>query len=357
MMLKNSLLIIGMAAMLLNVSCTQKAGGKALDTKNSISSDEGKDGKDGKKGAATTPKEKAKDSDEIKAATVYKISFVDLPGLVNLSGKADTVVHRQKISSEAVLSQKIKTMNEESFCKILIKGTFHSEDFLKLEDHELREIDKENDVFQTLLKFKNANGEIQFTCTHTTPNFYIEEFYQNMQPWLDMYDIETNKVNLVGYVNPRTENRMLNAIKISDVEKLEKIIIQEDRKQLFAMEDGQIKDMDEASALVANGDGKMSCAILYVVGQLSRDKVFIRVEKGVAEETPAHVSTATIYAIYRADAENLFALTCLVKKTTSWSELMNTGKNILQFGVLERPAYNKKYDEVLEIHKELKEKK
>ncbi len=301
----------------------------------------------------------AADSDEIKNTAAVKISFADLNGLLEISQMKNSAIHRQMEfqSQDSEIIAQLKKMNEENMCRVHINGKFHEKDYLLLANHERNPIDKAEDIYKSELTFKNANGEIRFTCLHTTPNFFVEDFYINLQKWITVYNMEETPLNIKDYVSPRTENRLLNAIKIANLEKFEKIIMSDDRKELYSLFNGDVVDMDAASGEVANKDGLMSCSVPYVVGTLSKDQVFIRVEKGIAEETPAEMKTGTIFAIYRADAENFFAITCLSKKTSTWLDFMKIAKGIISFGVMERPEYSKKYDEVIEIHKEFKAKK
>lgn len=359
------LLAIGVASLLLNASCKQqftsssesnlahKGAISATPTSakpNATSSD-----------ASLTAKSphsttKATDSDEIRTSTNYKISFKNLNELMKIAQLKDRVVFKQKVESATELEEKIKSMNEETFCQIKVQGSFHSEDYLKLASTDLQQVDKKNDIFQSRLIFNNANGEVQFLCTHTTFNFYVEEFAMNMNNLLHIFDLDSKEVSFANYINPRTENRIGNAVKIKSIENFNKVLIKEEASELFGMVDGKIMDLDEASSLVANKKSKMSCAIAQVAGKISTDKVYIRVEKGVIEETPAGVPTASLFATYRADEENAFVVTCFALKTASWFELTRTANSVLQFGVLERPEYNIKYDEVMALHKKLMEK-
>lgn len=300
---------------------------------------------------------KASDSDEIKMSVNYKISFKNLPELVAAAQEKDLAVFKQRTSAASELQEKIKSMNEEHFCQIRVQGQFHPEDYLKLAVSELQQVDPKNDIYQTRLVFRNANGEMTFLCTHTTNNFYVEEFALNMKNLLHIFNLDNEGVALENFSNPRTENRIGNAVKIKNLENFNKVLIKDEAKDLFGMVDGKIMDLDEASSLVARGQSKMSCAIAQVAGQISSDKVYIRVEKGVIEETPTGVPTASLFATYRADEGNAFVITCFTQKTTSWFELTNAASAVLQFGVLERPEYNKKYDEVMALHKKMKEKR
>lgn len=72
-----------------------------------------------------------------------------------------------------------------------------------------------------------------------------------------------------------------------------------------------------------------------------------------SKETAKNITTATVFIIYRANDTHFFRFLCAIQKDTSWFELLETAKETLEFGVLGRLNYNKKYDEVKALHSQL----
>lgn len=297
----------------------------------------------------------ASDSEKIKNEEIIRIQFKDLPTLMKYANKADQVMHDQKIKSEALMKIDILKANEDSFCKMTTQDRFNSADYLKLDLSEMKQINQEFDIFETTLTFKNANGTIQFNCIHTTSNFYVEDFYINFQSLLLVTDFNGSPFNLKIYRNPRLEKRIINAIKLIDIDKLQKIVL-DPKKEGLGISHGQVDSIDKLSNLIAGGKEKMACMVAEKSGDFDKTKIYIRVEKGVAVDTPKNIPTATLYSIYRADEKNYFVITCLMSKKAPWIDLTEAAKGIFQFEVLQRLDYNKKYDEVFNIHQKLKSK-
>lgn len=297
----------------------------------------------------------ASDSEKIKKEENIRIQFKNLPALMKFANKTDQVMHDQKIKAEAVVKVKILTANEDSYCKMSTANRFNSADYLRLDQNETKQINQQNDIFETSLIFKNANGVIQFNCIHTTSNFYVEDFYKNFQSFLSVSDFDGSLFDLIHYRNPRLEKRMINAIKLIDIDKLEKIVL-DPKKEGLGISHGQVDSIDKLSNLIAGGKEKMACMVAEKSGDFDKSKIYIRVEKGISVDTPKNIPTATLYSIYRADEKNYFVITCLMNKKAPWADLMEAAKGILQFEVLQRLEYNKKYDEVFNIHQQLKSK-
>ncbi len=246
--------------------------------------------------------------------------------------------------------------NEDNYCKVSTQDKFSKSDYLKLDQSEIKLLNAEFDVYETTLIFKNRNGSIKFICTHTTSNFYVEDFYKNLQLFVQITNLNGEIFNLKDFVNPRLEKRMLNAIKIINVENLEKIVLDPQQKEGFGISHGEVESIDKLSNLVAGGKEKTACMVAERSGEFDKSKIYIRVEKGIAGDTPKNVPTATLYSIYRADEKNYFIVTCLMEKTAPWSNLMEATKGTIQFEALQRLDYNKKYDEIFKIHQQLKSK-
>lgn len=303
---------------------------------------------------STSGVEIAGDSEEIRKSTVdYKLAFVNLAELVRISEGRDLVIHQQKVIPESEVSEKLKQLNEDNYCKVAVKGNFNAKDYLKMQAPEKKDriqIDSVNDIWESTTKFSNKNGDIDVICTHTTSNLYLEDFQKNLQQIVNLHTPEGRVLDIKDYRNPRTENRMLNAIKIIDLEKLENVVMT-DKKEILALFEGETPLMDDAVAKVQKGSGQYSCSIPWVSGTLSKDKVYIVVEKGLAGEFLMTDVAVNSYSIYRDDAGNYFPMVCLAKKVAPKTAFMETAKGVFQFGALERLEYNKVYDDIMAAHK------
>lgn len=303
------------------------------------------------KGASEVPV--AKDSDEIVKSFVYKLTFKDLDGLMKISQKEKVVLYNKEIIAEDKAMAMLPSLNEENFCKVVTSDKFNKADYLKLEAPEMKELDKEKDLYQTTLTFKNSNGTLKFICAHPTNHFYVEDFYKNVQNLVEVRNTENKVFDVSQYTNPITDMRIINAMKIKDPKKLEKVILSNSAKDLFALSNGEALPLDTVSKMVDDGKKQMSCVISEKSGPFLTDKVYFRVALGVAEETPREVPTASVYAVYRADATHALAVTCFARKTAAWSELINESKGILEFGVLRRPDFTKPYKEMIQLHEKV----
>jgi hypothetical protein len=299
----------------------------------------------------------AHDSEQIKKSNDLKISIIDLKSLIQLSKKSEIVIHQQKIIKKSEIKTQILKANEDSYCQVKIQGDILSTDYLKLDMNELNQINTEFDVFESQLSFKNSKATISFNCIHTTSNFYVEDFASNFSKILNVYNLDGEIYDLKNYLNPRTEKRMLNAIKIIDTDKLEQVVLDEKTIEAHALSHGKVDSTDRLSNFIAAGKEKIACMVPEKSGAFDKSKVYIRVEKGIAMETPKNIPVATMYAIYRADEKNYFVLTCLMQKTAEWSELFDAAEGVFKFEALSRLEYNKKFDEVTALHKTLNSKK
>jgi hypothetical protein len=294
----------------------------------------------------------ASDSEKIKTQNGFKIAFRNLDAVKRLSENEKIVIMRQKevelTSPQALLGQ----LNEEQFCQIQLQGKFHPQDFLLLDfDHSsLVQTNKELDLYRTKMNFKNSNGVVAISCDHTTNNFYIEDMYQNLGQLIVVYGLENQVLDLKNFVNPRTERRRINAIKLKDVEKLKQIIINESTKEGLGISSGVVDSSDKLINFVAAGEKRATCSITNQVGEFKTDHTYIRVEKGILVDTPKDFPLVTLYSTYRADKEHFFELSCFMKKSEEWNVLFDAMKGVFEFGVLDRVAYNKTFDEIKALH-------
>lgn len=311
-------------------------------------------GIEAKKTADASKVTKAKDSDEIKNKPSMKLSFKNLKGLIEISD-TNSVVFKSKVVDGVEAEKTLEAGNEAHFCRIEGAYLFHPDDYLELaagSDKFL--INKENDIYDTRLEFKNSNGTLTFICNHASRGFYIQDFAENFMSYINLV-AATTVVDGKKFVNATTEDRFLNAIQIQDVEKMKKIILV-DGNEGFAMNNGEVKSADLLANQIAAGKEQMACMVADKAGDFDTKKVYFRVENGIAADTPKEIPTATVYSIFRADEKNYFTLSCIVQKSTPGSEIFKVAKNILKFGALERNEYNKQYQKMIDLHEGLKPK-
>lgn len=294
----------------------------------------------------------ATDSEKIKTQDGFKIAFRNLDAIKRLSENKKLVIMRQKevelTSPQTLLGQ----LNEEQFCQIQLDGKFHPQDFLllDLDSAKNEQIDKELDLYRTQMQFKNSNGVATIVCDHTTNNFYFEDMYQNLGQLIVVYGLENQVLDLKNFVNPRTERRKINAIKLKDIEKLKQIVISADTKEGLGIASGVVDSSDKLINYVAAGAKEATCVITDKLGDFKTDRVYIRVDKGILVDTPKNIPSATLFSVYRADSEHVFELSCFMKKSAEWNVLFDAMKGVIEFGVLDRPVYNKTFDEIKALH-------
>jgi hypothetical protein len=294
----------------------------------------------------------ATDSAEISKLDVMKISFKNLSVLQELEKKAGGVLYAGQVLQEEAALIKLKNGNEESFCAVRGAHQFNPQDFLKIADGESHVLDEGESIYQTTLVFENSNGKLQFICTHVTGNYYVEELRLNFKDLITLQGFDGKTENEANYINPRTEDRHLQAVQIQDIEKLKKTIVKQGARENFALVRGEIQALEAAVNSVRSEKEVMACFVHEVLGKLEAGKTYVQVERGIGEDTPSRIPTAGIYHIYLADADNGFVLYCIQSKRAPLRELFVAFKDVFKFGVLERKEYRTKRAELIRIHKE-----
>ena len=285
-------------------------------------------------------------------APVVKIVLKNLDMLTELTKDKLNALHATKVVALTEIEKSLKNSDEDHFCQVAVTGNLAAGEKMALDRNDRKQIDKEFDVFISELEFKNTKGGLVFSCHHTTPNFFIEDFAINFATYLDVVMPDGTLIKTAGYVNEKTLKRHLHAIRIKDPQKLEKLLLS-DKGTSQALVKQEIVDATEAVALVEAGKAKMACVIDEKSGEFDPKLTYIYVGKGVAEETAKNIPTAKVYIMYRASETHFFRFLCFTRKDTSWFELMETAKGTLEFGILNRLEYNKKFDEVRELHTQL----
>jgi hypothetical protein len=174
--------------------------------------------------------------------------------------------------------------------------------------------------------------------------------YQNLGQLVVVYGLENQVLDVKNFVNPRTERRKINAIKLKDIEKLKQIVLSEETKEGMGIASGVVDSSDKLINFVAAGEKQATCVITAQLGEFKTDRVYIRVDKGILVDTPKDIPSATMYSVYRADKEHAFELSCFMRKSAEWNVLFETMKGVFEFGVLDRPTYNKTFDEIKALH-------
>lgn len=291
-------------------------------------------------------------SSDVAEPAALNLRLQNISAILKLAENDQWVLYQgkrlQKVSAKDFFADK----NEEHFCSVQANGNLKDNEPLKLVDNALKQTDVEADLYQTQLEFKNSSGKLIFACDHTTNNFFAEDFAINFKDFFQVLDFEGKPLKLEGHVNPRTERRQLNAVKLKNIEILEKIVLDEKSKEAFGLSEGGVDSLDKLSNLVAGGTKSMTCVVAEKQGEFLKDTVYIRVDKGVAQDTPREIPTATMYATYRADANHYFIVTCLMKKSDPWGVMMKATDSAFEFGVLDRTSYNKKFDEIKALHQQ-----
>lgn len=290
-------------------------------------------------------------SQAIKKEAFAKISFENLDEIAELMKNPDSVIYKGQISSEKNLAERIKSLNEENYCKVTFTGDVHKEDFFRLDAEKISStpLDTENVVNVFKATYKNSTGEVLLTCTHTTSNFFMQTAQMDLAKWITFYDFTGNKIDTTGYKNPLTEERKINAVKIKDLEKFKKIIMEENSQDSFAVLKGEVLDATSAFRAVAKQKETQACVVIDLGGTPTHELTYVRVAKGILEQTPPENPNASMYMIYRADAENFFILNCFMAKSEQWTKLMDTAQGVLEFGALDRVPLLKKGPELQKI--------
>lgn len=290
-------------------------------------------------------------SEAIKREAFAKISIENLDELVTLMKNPDAVIYKGQVASEKDLVEKIKTLNEENYCKVSFKGDVRKNDFFRLDVESLSStpIDTANVVNVFKVNYKNTSGEVLLTCTHTTSNFFMQAAQLDLAKWITFYEFAGQKIETAGYKNPLTEERRVNALKILDIEKFKKVLLDENSKETWAFLKGEIVDMADGYSAVANKKDTQSCIINDIAGTPTKELVYVRVAKGILEPTPDENPNANMYVTYRADAENFFIMSCFMAKSERWTKLMDTTQGVLEFGAMDRVTLLKKGAELQKI--------
>lgn len=298
--------------------------------------------------------EVAADSADIKKSEGAKISFNNMKPLLALSQDAEKVIFKEQIISAKEALTKLTNGNEGTFCRVDGAEKFHKDDYLTVVDGSIKVIDEENDIFRSTVIFQNKNGKLTLTCTHTTKHFYFEDVRLAFGNSINLVNFDNTAVNEENYVNPPTEDRLLGAIQISNLDAFKKITIDEKNKNQMAIVSGQILPVNEGIAKVEAGQEKMVCVIENPIGQIDSQKIFVNVEQGILEDTPKEIPNATISTIFMADKDTAFAVNCVQNKKALLKEFFSMAKGLFKFGALERREYNQKKRELKKSLKELR---
>lgn len=287
-------------------------------------------------------------SDAEKTA-VLKVKVVNQKLISEILNHADQVVYKSKVTPLEKALIDLKKGDEDSFCAISGDVDFNVQKMVAITAIDKKIVDQDADVFETEITLMSQNKKSLLKCTHTTSNFYIEQFAINMSKYFEVWN-DTQKMTTAGFKNPRTENRKLNAVKIKNLKMLQQASSLEDRKALVS---GRLVSEVESLELLKTGKERTVCVVSEASKDLDVSKIYIRVDKAMGPDKYAEVIEQ--HTIYRADKDNYFVLQCLMtKKTSEWYDLMNVGKGVLEFGVLHRNEYNKMYDELKALNEKLK---
>ncbi|MFZ3228738.1 MAG: hypothetical protein WA160_00940 [Pseudobdellovibrio sp.] len=280
---------------------------------------------------------KSDDTEKIKISQKGKISFKNLKGLIDFSD-TNLVLFHSKVMPEAQAIAELKKGNEDSFCRVEGAYAFNAEDYLNLLSiSETRLISKEFDIYETRYEFINSNGTMSLVCSHASTELSGVAIFINFMDYLNFYNGKGAVLETKNYLNSKTEERMLNVVQISDLEKMKKIIAAEDVEN-FALLNGQLSSLEQAYNLVAAGNEQQACVVAEKAGEMDTNKIYYRVDIN-AIKSPDDIPTGTINITYKANNENYFKLSCLVQKTTQTEELFKVAKGVLKFGAVGRLDY------------------
>lgn len=286
---------------------------------------------------------------EAEKTAVLKVKVVNQKLLAEILNQTNQVVYKSKVTPLEQALVDLKKGDEDSFCSISGDIDFVSKKMVAITAIDKKIVDQDADVFETEITLMSQNKKSLLKCTHTTSNFYIEQFAINMSKYFEVWN-DTQKMTTAGFKNPRTENRKLNAVKIKNLKMLQQASALEDRKALVS---GRLVSEVESLELLKTGKERTACVVSEISKDLGVSKIYIRVDKMMGPDKYAEVIEQ--HTIYRADKDNYFVLQCLMtKKTSEWYDLMTVGKGVLEFGVLHRNEYNKMYDEVKALNDKLK---
>lgn len=286
----------------------------------------------------------ATDIEAIKQTALLKFNFKDLKSLKEFSD-TDSVMFHGKILNIKEAMAILEKGDEDSFCRVEGASAFNEKDYLVLSSGTARQlVNKEADIYETRLDFKNSNGVFSFVCNHAAPGFYLQDVALSFKAFMNFYDPKNKFVDGVGFVNLSQEERMLNVIQILDVNKMNQIVLVQN-KEGMALVNGQVQSADQAFNFIAANNLKEACTITQKKGEFDTKKIYYRTGH-TTEQTPKNIPTGTVVYTYTADSENSFDLSCMVQKTTPSEELLNVGKGVIKFGAVGRLEYKAKMDKI-----------
>ncbi len=287
-------------------------------------------------------------SEEEKSA-VLKIKVLSQKKIDELLNQSQKVVFKSKIIDVEQAMKDLKKGNEDSFCSLAGDIAFSEQKMIAVIGVDKKLLDKDSDIFETAISLMSQNHKAILKCTHTTNNFYIEQFAINMNQYFEVWS-DAKKMETANFKNPRTLNRTLNAVKIINLKVLQAASLSEDRKALVS---GKLVSEEQSLDLIRNGKERTACIVSEVSKNLDTSKVYIRVDKLMGPDK--YTDVIEQHTIYRADKDNYFVFQCMMtKKTSEWYDLVQVAQGVLKFGVLNRLEYNKLYDEVKAINDKVK---
>lgn len=285
--------------------------------------------------------------DEVKA--VLKIKVLNKEFMSGLIHNNNQVLYKSQLTdlNDALIN--LKKGNEDSFCSISGDILFTDQQMISVISLDQKVIDKEFDIFETKITLKSQNKTGYLNCTHTTNNFYLEQFAINFSKYLEVYNAEV-KLETASFVHPRLLNRKLNTAQIKNLKMFQEASAKKDRRALVS---GRLVSELEALELIKSGKERTTCVISEASKDLDVSKVYLRVDKIMGPDNYEEVIEQR--TVYRADKDNYFVFQCIMTKTTSvWYDIMKVADGVLEFGMLDRNEYNKKYDEIKAMNDELK---
>jgi hypothetical protein len=299
----------------------------------------------------------ASDSNDIKNKKgIMKISFKDLAGLVKLSQDQSNVLLNGKLIPYQEGMKHVQEGNEESFCQVKGAEKFHKDDFLKLTDLSINQIDKNEDINQGSFTYSNANGNLIMTCTLLTEHLFFEDVRTNFSQYLTMYDGQDRTENDKDYINPLTEDRELKAIQILDLDAFTKIYAGSKNEEYYSFMHGKPVKMGPAFLDVDAGKEPITCSVSNTFGKMTMDKIFMRISRECSrDKLRTDLKGGTCADFYQADGETAFILNCEIGFKAPVDAFRDMGQNLFKFGVLDRKAYKQKAEELVQIRKDLKE--
>jgi hypothetical protein len=297
---------------------------------------------------------KAKDSDENKTKDLIKVSFVDLKTLSEIGLDSKAAIYKGKKISQEEGMKLLLHGDEEQFCQVTGSETMNSDDYLLMFDGDSKLIDKDNNIYNSKMLFKNTNGTLTLSCFHTSSHFFMEEIRITMKGLLTLHYIDKSSENPSFYENPETQNRRLQAIQIKNMDLFNKVTVYEANTEDFALKDETIVPIEKAFNEIAAGEkGQIACYVSFRDGDIKLNTTYVgfaeHVDLGADRRFPVSKDFH-----YRSGKDSYFILTCRTTANFSWDsgDIFKLGKEVFQFGLLHKKELYAKQDEMVNFHKE-----